>query len=70
MNKEQLTSKYKSLLINFDIKKLTLNVSLNTLALMCANIELELLQTCHYKSTEKTTSYIIQNVINSIGVLK
>ena len=31
-------------------------------------MELELLQTCHFKSTEKTTNYIIQYVINGLGV--
>lgn len=67
--KNQLKVKYKEILNQSSItENLHIKLSIDTLILMCANMELELLQTCHFKSTEKTTNYIIQYVINGLGV--
>lgn len=67
--KNQLKAKYKEILNHSNItENLHIKLSIDTLVLMCANMEFELLQTCHFKSTEKTTNYIVQNVINGLGV--
>lgn len=67
--KNKLISKYRQILSKSNItENLHIKLSIDTLILMCANMELELLQTCHFKSTEKTTNYIIQYVINGLGV--
>lgn len=69
MNKiQKLKEKYSSILNVNLTKNLNVKISNDTLALMCANMEFELLQTCHFKSTEKTTNYIVQNILNGIGV--
>ncbi|WP_419763958.1 MAG: hypothetical protein ACNI28_09185 [Arcobacter sp.] len=68
IKKQHLIQKYLTLLNDFNNNNFNVYISINTIALMCANMEFELLQTCHFKSTEKTTNYIVQNVINGLGV--
>lgn len=66
MKKQQLQQKFKELVKDLNTNELPVIVSTDTLALMCATIEYDMLQTCHYQPTNITANYIIQNVINGL----
>jgi hypothetical protein len=67
--KEQLIKKYTAILSqsDFDEEITHLKVSLETIALMCANMELQLINSMPFKPTTLITQHIIQNIFEVLG---
>lgn len=69
--KKELKIKFKESISKSNIiENLNINISIDDLALICVNKELDLLQSCHYVSSEKTTQYIIEDSIKKLGALR
>jgi hypothetical protein len=67
--KQELISKYQSILSQSNLHNNTqhIRVSIDTLALMCANLELQLLDSMPFKPTTLISQHIIQNVIEVLN---